>query len=246
MVELAKTLSPAHVAVIVPNPTPFVYSAGAWSIMAMLLRTFAEGIGYSFISCSATTNAEMRNGGTHRAMDRPEVTHLLYCDCDQIYPPDTIIRLLAHWRADPTKRVVGVPIPIRGQRAGMAHPDGRSRPFMPNVKDVPDDWQTASALPVSVGTVPEWEHGLRRVSTIGTGCVMVHRSVIEEMEPPIFRLRMGAFGGVHCEDDIAFCLALRGLGEPIWADWDIDIQHLTTMPVTREWEAKFEEGADVR
>jgi hypothetical protein len=142
---------------------------------------------------------------------RSGCSHLLMMDVDQVYPVDTVTRLLSH-----NKMVVGC----------LVH--RRYPPFDPLV------------MRGSINhyeTIEEWEDGdLIEVDATGTGCLMFDMKIFEDMPAPWFRFRENPDpsipGGVG--EDIGFCSDLRERGYKIYVDTGVKCGHLSTLQVTKE------------
>jgi len=144
-------------------------------------------------------------------------THLLMMDTDQIYPTDTIPKLLSHGKA-----VVG----------GVVH--RRYAPFDPilykgtigNYSHIPDELAYSGELV--------------EVDATGCGCILYDMEVFKKVQPPwfeIYQLETGKDVG----EDIGFCAKLRDAGFSIYVDTSIEIEHMSVMGVTRtmyEWYKK--------
>jgi len=161
---------------------------------------------------------EMRNSLVRDAMVS-NCTHLLLCDTDQVYPVDTVTKLLAH-KLD----VVGCLI-FR-----------RYPPFDPLLfKGELGKYQT----------IEEWEPGsLQEVDATGTGCLLFDMQVFRDMPAPWFRTRK--FNGRPVGEDIGFCSDLKAAGYKIFVDTSIQAPHLSQIQITeatwrryKKWEAEM-------
>jgi len=138
-------------------------------------------------------------------------SHLIMMDLDQIYPVDTITKLLAH------------KLPIVGTKVHRRYP-----PFDPIM--MKGDINTYTP-------VEGWEDGkLIEVDATGTGCLMYDMRVFYEMPGPWFKFRPNPdpdYNGVVGED-IGFSSDLRKAGYKIYVDTSIECGHLSTMVITAE------------
>ncbi len=137
------------------------------------------------------------------------VTHLIMMDTDQVYPEDTIPKLLSH----------GKPVV-----AGAVH--RRYPPFdlimlrgeIGKYKHVEDDEMYSGELV--------------EVDATGTGCILYDLEALKDIERPWFELinynKPNAVG-----EDINLCSKIRKAGIPIYVDTSIQIDHLTTYRVNR-------------
>jgi len=135
-------------------------------------------------------------------------SHLIMMDLDQIYPVDTITKLLKH------------KLPVVGAKVHRRYP-----PFDPlMLKGELNHYQVIS----------EWEPGeLVEVDATGTGCLMFNMRVFHELAPPWFKFRPNPdpdyAGGIG--EDVGFCYDLRKIGHKIYVDTSIECGHLSTMVV---------------
>lgn len=150
----------------------------------------------------------MRNNLVLNAMQL-HCSHLMMMDCDMVYHPETIPKLLEH------------KLPIVGALCYRRYP-----PFDPLL---------LRGDPINgYESLDEWEDGeLVEVDATGTGCLMFDMRVFREMQPPWFQFRDNPdekVGGVIGED-IGFCWDLKTAGHKIYVDTSIPSKHLTTMAV---------------
>jgi len=139
-------------------------------------------------------------------------SHLMMMDCDMVYHPETITRLLSH------------KLPIVGALVYRRYP-----PFDPLLlKGDPLKGYESMA---------EWkENELFEVDATGTACLMFNMQVFRDMPAPWFKFRDNPdqkVGGVIGED-IGFCWDLRRAGYQIFVDTSIPSKHLTTMAVNHQ------------
>ncbi|MFH2077047.1 MAG: hypothetical protein ABIJ57_17190 [Pseudomonadota bacterium] len=135
-------------------------------------------------------------------------SHLIMMDTDQIYPVETIPRLLSH------------KLPIVGCVVHRRYP-----PFDPILlRGKMGDYES----------IDEWEEGaLVEVDATGTGCMMFDMQIFRKMPRPWFKFRKLETGeGIG--EDIGFCSDLRAAGYRIFVDTTIQCGHLTTLNVTAD------------
>ena len=155
-----------------------------------------------------------------RAASSQKCTHLWMADTDQIYPQNTLTRLLersiegdldavtakVHRRYPPYD-----PIMFRGEH--------------PAFKNVPDE---------------EWKKGgLIEVDATGCGSILYNMRVFEKIPFPWFEFKLEE--GPPLGEDIYFCVKMREAGFRIFVDCDLKVGHLATLPITEEsyWAYKF-------
>lgn len=133
-------------------------------------------------------------------------THIFYCDTDQVYPQDTLVKMLEH------------DLPIVAAKVHM-----RTPPYTPLLRrkvgeefiDIPDD---------------EWgKGGLIEVDGTGFGCVLLQMEVLKAIEKPWFKLKIHENPPIG--EDFYFWAKAKKAGYRIYVDCDIKIGHLMTMPM---------------
>lgn len=173
---------------------------------------------FVYLRTSAGPIDLMRNALVADAM-QAGCTHLVMMDTDQVYPPETIPRLLSHG------------LPVVGSLVYRRYP-----PFDPLIlRGRINEYQT----------VEEWEPGsLVEVDATGTGCVLYDMQVFHKMPAPWFRFRKNA-AGRPIGEDIGFCSDLREAGYRIFVDTSVPAGHLSQIQITettwrryRQWEAE--------
>jgi hypothetical protein len=71
--------------------------------------------------------------------------------------------------------------------------------------------------------------GVHQIVDTGFGCVLVHRRVLEKMTRPHFEYPEGR---PHEKEDTHFCKKAIAAGFRIWADFDLEVGHVTLSAVT--------------
>jgi hypothetical protein len=141
-----------------------------------------------------------------------DCTHIWMTDTDQVYPQDTLMRLLEHdvdiIAAKVHKRYPPYdPILLRGTLA--------------NFDVVPDE---------------EWSKDggqIIEVDATGFGSVLINMEVFEKIERPWFQFDISRPTGPVGED-IAFYLKARAAGFRVLVDCSIKIGHLSRMVITED------------
>jgi len=164
--------------------------------------------------------------------DKPE--WLLMVDSDMEHIPDVGERLAAH-----KKHIVGVLYFHRGEfhdpLVFMDAPDqldeyGRLEPMWTPMRDDVYDFLASTNLPmVDMGiAIDGVTDGLREVDAVGTGAILIHRSVIEAMLPgPWFEYEAGG-----TSEDLAFCRkAKRKYGFQVYCDFATISGHYALVPM---------------
>jgi GT2 family glycosyltransferase len=142
---------------------------------------------------------------------------LWFVDSDTVFGPDVLPRLLA--LADPVKRpIVSAAVPIGGR-------DPRER--MQQVTGIPELFWAAYRSDAAGGLRPlpvrEPVGECERVDAVGTGCVVIHRGVLEAAGPgPFCEL---SSGNAVMGEDLAFCRRADALGIPIHLAGGVRVGH---------------------
>lgn len=149
-------------------------------------------------ACSANI-AQNRNNITEQAI-KSGAEYVLYLDDDQVLEPDTLRHLLKH-----------------DVDAVSALYLSRDVPFLPNVYNKEKDGWLYRLLKSD-------DKGLRQVSAVGAGCLLVKTKVFSKMEKPYWRL--GQTKSSEWGDDLDFCKRVEEAGFKIWVDLSTSIGHV--------------------
>ena len=131
-----------------------------------------------------------------------------YVDDDQIFPPNTLLKLLA--------RNVSIVSGLYLQRKA---------PYVPHIYDREEPNGAVHAKCLEPG-----ESGLKRVLSTGAGCLLIRTAVLKALDLPYWRLGQigGPLGTDAWGDDIDFCRRARAKGFTIWCDLDAPVGHFMT------------------
>jgi len=151
--------------------------------------------------------ADARNSLVEQALDEG-CSHLLMLDTDQVYPPDTLTRMLSH-KVD----VCGV----RVHRRWMPFDPIFLRGDVGKYESVSEDEMYSGDL------IP--------VDATGTGCLLFDMDVFLRVDRPWFEF--GIHDGKPVGEDITFCSKARAAGVDIFIDTAIEVGHLATVQVDR-------------
>ena len=151
--------------------------------------------------------ADARNSLVQQALDEG-CSHLLMLDTDQIYPNDTLKKLLSHG-----KDICGV----RVHRRWMPFDPIFLRGDIGKYQSVSDDEM--------------YSGNLIQVDATGTGCLLFDMGVFLKVNQPWFEFTMKDEKPVG--EDIFFCSKARKEGVNIFIDTSIEVGHLTTMVVNK-------------
>lgn len=189
-------------AVAVPLTSDFAHSAFMHSFFC-LTRPFDS----IYIPAQAYGPLDLiRNSITETALNQG-ATHLIMCDTDQVYPKDTIVKLLKH-----DLDVVGGKV----HRRTPPYDPILMRGEYPHYKTVPEE---------------EWkDEQLVEVDATGTGCLLFKTHVFRDIEPPWFKFWWDKEDGAIGED-IHFCGKLREAGFKIFVDCSVKIGHIKSFVI---------------
>lgn len=187
-----------------------VLEASFWSFIALAQE------GYAFVRRPYDRIDVTRNRMAQHLLDTHEFTHLLMLDMDHQHPPDIVRRLTRWWLKDPEKLVI----------AGLNF--RRNEPYDPLVWFKGPDGAMYHAT--------DWPQGLLRCDIVGTGAMLIHRSVFERIPGPWFcndysrAPEMDAWPG----EDIGFCKLCDQAGIKVWCDTTTTSPHLSQTAVGQE------------
>lgn len=151
--------------------------------------------------------AEARNSLVVQALHEG-ASHLLMLDTDQVYPHNTLTKLLSH-EVD----VAGV----------LVHK--RWAPFNPvMLRGTLGKYTVVDESEMYSGDLVE-------VDATGTGCLLFDMRVFDKVKYPWFKFDV--VGGRPVGEDIYFCSKARHSGVRIFVDTSIEVGHLTVMEVNK-------------
>jgi hypothetical protein len=145
---------------------------------------------------------DMRNDLVRDALTL-RCTHLIMMDSDQVYPSNTITKLLSH------------KLPIVGCLVYRRYP-----PFDPLI------------FRGTIGNykrIEEWEKdSLIEVDATGSGCLLFDMQIFRDVHYPWFKVHKNG-NALTVGEDFAFCHDLRERGHKIFVDTSIIAGHLSQM-----------------
>lgn len=159
--------------------------------------------GYPYIKAGYRLTPVQRNTFGEELL-KSKHTHLLMLDTDHQHPIDIVERLSRWWKEDSSKRIIGALCFRRGE------------PFDPLAFIREKDG--------SFRTLAEWPKTLIRVQAVGSGAILIHRSVFEEMPFPWFETRYE--NRVSIGEDIVFCHKAEDAGIGMWCDMTTVSPHI--------------------
>jgi GT2 family glycosyltransferase len=141
--------------------------------------------------------ADLRNALVKEALKSDSTTHILFVDDDQIFPADTLERLIER------------DLDIVGANIVRKEPNPRT-----NSREIGSNgvcW-----------TLPN-DTGVKEVDYVGTGLILIKRRVFEAMEYPWYFYDVAKGSG----EDVAFCHKAREHGFKTYIDHDLskEVKH---------------------
>lgn len=155
---------------------------------------------------------------------------LLFLDSDMTFPSDIVFRLL-NWRLP----VVGGLYFHRKWHHPLVFKDagkrldqwGRMIHTHEFIRDEVHDFLVAAGVPRRDQAVAiERPDRLLQCGAIGTGAMMIHRSVLEAMDGPWFE-----YAEFAESEDLSFCRKVRAMDLPVYVDLGTICGHLQTVPM---------------
>lgn len=193
-------ISNQRLAIGIPCDFPHIPSSFFYSFVLM------DKPDFTFIHADNGPLDTLRNDIVEKAMDMG-VTSLLFMDVDQVYPQDTITKLLSHR------------LPVVGGKVCRRYP-----PFDPILMKLTDE---------GYQLIDDYAPGsLVSVDATGTGCILYDMEVFRKLPKPWFKFQKNPENGMTIGEDIFFCQTLKKAGYDIYVDTSVEIGHLATMVIT--------------
>ncbi len=135
-------------------------------------------------------------------------THILFIDDDMVFPPDTLIKLLAN-----NKEIIGV------------NTNSRAIPVSTTVglMDEKGDYKNPDAYPPWQLKVPD---ELFECYSVGGGILLMDIKIFGRIEKPWFDFKIHESGMVLVGEDCWFCGQAKKAGFKIWCDPTIKVGHI--------------------
>lgn len=150
------------------------------------------------VMASGSGIAENRNNLVKRAMNNVDLTHILFVDDDQMFPADTIHRLLAH-----NLDIVG---------ANIVRKESNPRTNSKELNSPNCVWTRKNST------------GIQEVDFNGTGLMLIKKEVFEALKEPYFFYDVENNTG----EDVYFCNRAKEKGFKIHIDHDLskEVKHV--------------------
>jgi hypothetical protein len=131
--------------------------------------------------------------------EREKADYLFMVDCDHIFPPDILHRLLAHDKPIVAVNCVTKQLPNQPTARRMEEGNMNGKPIYSD----PDC------------------HGIQKVWRVGTGLMLIRRSVILQIPHNAWEMSYDEDRDTYVGEDWNFCAACERLGIPIYIDHDV-------------------------
>ena len=175
---------------------------------------------HNYVAIEATANlAKARNRLVDEFLHNPDheaCSWLWFCDTDMVFPPDLLHRMVA--------RAMQMDLKILGALCVIVTADGPvPTMFIPDPDSITQvllDWQPEQVV---------------ELAATGTGCLLVHRSVLQDMFDKSggskncwfgFDIRTGDSGKEWAMgEDVSFCLRAGEAGHKVYVDTTAQVGH---------------------
>ncbi len=197
---MLKEIEESRVVIAIPLASSLIY----WRTVAAILEMEKPCPTELMVFQGALVD-RARNQLVERMLGHPmQATHLFFLDGDVLPAPDTLVKLL---KADR---------PIIGGVYRRRLPPYEAMAYRKSGKR----WEPLTFKKTA---------GLQKVDYVGTGCLLIHRSVFEKIPAPWFTVEWR--GKQHLSEDFSFCEKARKKGFSIYADPSIQPLHLEPMGI---------------
>lgn len=154
--------------------------------------------------------AAVRNGLVDQALCEG-CEKIIMMDTDQIYPEDTVMKLVSH------------DLPVVGTQVHRRYP-----PYAPLM------FRGKIGALQYVSEEEMYSGELVPVDFTGSGCICYDSELFLELDSPWFALKKDK-NGKTIGEDIAFCDRIKKAGMPIFVDTSIEIGHLSTITIDKDF-----------
>jgi GT2 family glycosyltransferase len=198
-------------AVALPVVNDWIHSPFFLSFLLMDKPPFTLFVPEDYISAFGGDIAKARNALVEHALNEG-CSHILMMDTDQIYPADTVRRLLSH-----DKDITGA----------VVHK--RYPPFNPILL------RGTLGRYLRVSDEETYSGKLVEVDATGTGCLLIKSDVFFDIEFPWFCSSTKTDEGKPVGEDIYFCSEARKAGRRIYVDTGVQIGHMAHVEINRRF-----------
>lgn len=104
-------------------------------------------------------------------------------------------------------------------------------------KGFPICWNAMDKVPDGYKQHPPEAGKLAEVDAVGSGCILIHRRVIEGMKPPWFVRETDEIGRVIHGPDFHFCTEAKKAGFHVWTHYGYPCRHFNELELIETMEA---------
>lgn len=187
------------------------------SLYAARRRLYEQGIVHNILGNQCSVISASRNSIVQEFLNRTSADYLMFIDSDTLFPIYGISRLISR-----NKDVIG----------GIYYHKDKSH--LPTIYKMGEDGFFRCYSDFTTFDEPF------KVDGIGTGFLLIKRSVLQRFVPDVVKLLGTPFGfgyapdGVEEGEDLSFCRRLKKLGIDVWADPTFDLGHVGTAVYGRD------------
>jgi len=183
--------------------------------LAMVLFELVKNPAYSLIIdiVAGYPLERVRNQICHKFL-KSDADYLIMVD-DDIVPPTNILEMALH-----NKDVIGA--------LCYAYMPGPGYYSVAYTKDAQND---PTAVPPRLGIGRDIEKtGIVEVALLATGCMMIHRRVLEGLKEPFFVMEMDeTIRWITESEDFSFCRKAGKAGFRVWLDTGVTCRHIKSL-----------------
>ena len=205
---------------------PWLYAEAVFSLVSLCLH-LPKGSMFEFESAFSTIDGK-RNNLVANFLKEPTFEWLWFVDSDLIVPKGALARLLEH-DADIVGGIYCTRFPPFFATAGHVLQQGTGvDPLRPS--ETKGFRIRALSLNALDGRVTE-------VDLLATGCMLIHRHVLEALEPPWFVSNVGTYKMTTMgqNEDWNFCLRARDHGFRIFCDTGVQCNHVGSWEISPQF-----------
>lgn len=155
-----------------------------------------------------------RNKMVKSFLENEDNEWLLMIDND-VVPPGDILKMVDH-----DKKIVSATVTVK-----------KEGPPQPVIVRERDDGKLRS-ISLEEFNDEVTDEGLIEVDGVGTGCLLVHRSIFEEMQPPWFKFMYNEDGTLKLGEDFYFARKLLEKGEDVYVSAEYVCSHFRKTDLT--------------
>lgn len=188
-----------RIAILIPHTYPNYTSDFFLSMIGVLSYSYhwnhqhEDNYAFDFITPPRNFAGidKIRNGLTQLAL-QSGADYLMWMDSDQVYPPDTIVKMINDFKSDDTIEAVGGLITFK------------KPPYLPHI--YVKKHATKNTYHLARNYVL---NQLMIVEGVGFGCVMIKAEVFKRVKSPWFEFKTDNLGKMVAGEDLGFCIKAK-------------------------------------